>query len=64
MRPVTHRDSRDAPTPTPAPTDDRQLAVRYRYRDGLEVPHIVRLREPLYLALIRNAAALEQNPAG
>ena len=51
-------------TPTPAPTDDRQLAVRYRYRDGLEVPHIVRLREPLDLALIRNAAALEQNPAG
>ena len=51
-------------TPTPAPTDDRQLAVRYRYRDGLEVPHIVSLSEPLDLALIRIAAALEQNPAG
>ena len=51
-------------TPTPAPTDDRQVAVRYRYREVLEVPHIVSLREPLDLALIRNAAALEQNPAG
>ena len=58
------RQPRTNSTPTPAPTDDRQVAVRYRYRDGLEVPHIVSLREPLDLALIRNAAALGATQQG
>ena len=58
------RQPRTNSTPTPAPTDDRQLAVRYRYWDGLEVPHIVSLREPLDLALIRNAAALGATQQG
>ena len=64
MRPVQSRNETTAHPALRLRPTDRQLEVRYRYREGLEVPHIVPTRAPRPRALGRKAAALGNNQQG